>query len=117
MALAPVARALGLTMIVASATNPGDFDAAIETLIGKSRAIIAASSLAVTRRERLLELTNQARIPSWAKPAYDARRRTVLIRPLAGWSARTLGPLVDRILRGAKPADIPSRRQIFSNWS
>jgi putative ABC transport system substrate-binding protein len=109
MALAPVARVLGLTMIVASATNPDDFDAAIETLIRqKAEAIIAASSLAFTRRERLLEFTNQARIPVVGLNQPMTRAGALFsYGPSLAAQFRRSAHLVDRILRGAKPADIP----------
>ena len=76
VALVHVARALGLTLIVVSATNLDDFDAAIEALIRQRvEAVIAASSIAITRRERLLEGTNKPGYPlsdstsTWRKQA------------------------------------------------
>lgn len=63
-ALMPIARAIGLTIIVVNATNPADFETAVDSLIRqKSKAIIAASAIAITRRERLMALTLAAGIP------------------------------------------------------
>jgi putative ABC transport system substrate-binding protein len=108
-ALAPVARTFGLTMIVASATDPAAFDASVNSVIQqRAEAIIAASSIAFTRCERLIELTHPARIPvvglnqpmthagalfSYGPSLADEFRRAALVG--------------DKILRGAKPSDIP----------
>ena len=108
--LAPVAASLGLTIIVADAANPADFDAAVAKLVAERvDAIFSGQSvLATTLRARLIELANQKRLPvvgglpiladagalfTYGASQADRIRRSAL--------------LVDKILKGAKPADLP----------
>lgn len=108
-ALAPIARAFGLTMLVVQATNPADFEAAVESLIRqKAQAIIAASSLAVTRRERLMALTLPARVPvvGLNQPMTHAGALFSYGASLTDQTRRT-AHIVNKVLQGAKPRDIP----------
>lgn len=114
-ALAPIASSLGLSIIVAEAANPGDFDAAVGSLVARRvDAILVTSVLATKLRTRLVELANQKRIPVVAAVAritdagalfsYGASTPDYLRRPAL---------LVDKILKGAKPADLPVEQPIL----
>ena len=107
--LAPIAASLGLTIIVAEATNSGDFDAAVGSLVAtRVDAILVTSVLATNLRARLIELANQKRIPVVAAVA-----RVADAGALFSYGASTPDYLrrsalpVDKILKGAKPADLP----------
>ena len=108
-ALAPVATALGLTIIVGEASNPVEFDPAVARLIGQGVDVIyGTGSLVTNLRGRLIEQANRRRLPvigitlSWVESGalfyYGASQ---------GDQMRRSAQIVDKILKGAKPADIP----------
>ena len=108
-ALAPVALALGLTIIFAEASNPLELDAAMSRLIGqKVDAIYANSSLAFNLRTRLIELANRGHVPVVGVRAsmVEAGALFAYSAPLADQLRRS-AQLVDKILKGAQPSDIP----------
>ena len=110
-AIAPLAASLGLTMTVAEAANPIEFEAAVAKLIADrvdAIIVVGVSTLVGNLRARLFELTNPKRIAvigggqlfadagaicSYSGSFVDRSRRSAL--------------LVDKILKGAKPADLP----------
>jgi putative tryptophan/tyrosine transport system substrate-binding protein len=119
--LAPVASALGLTIAVAEASNPAEFDAAMAKLVAQRvDAIIATSVLAYSLRGRLAELAHRARMPVVVEFAEMAEAGA-----LFSYSAsladqlRRSAHLVDKVLKGAKPADIaveqPTRFELVIN--
>ena len=106
---APVAAALGLTITMAEPANPAEFDGAVAKLVAdRVEAIYAGSVLALNMRARLITLANQRRlpviglIPSMAEAGalfvYSASQADLLRRSAL---------VVDKILKGARPADIP----------
>ena len=104
-ALASPAASLGLTIIVAEAAHPDDFDAAIARLIAErvDAIYLLESALTFNMRSRVMELANQKRVPVinagagsvfyYSASLADRLRRSAL--------------LVDKVLKGAKPADLP----------
>src|SRR5205823_1162403 len=63
-AIAPLVSALGLTLVVADATNPAEFDASVQSLADRRvDAILVANGVAVGRRFEMTAITNRARIP------------------------------------------------------
>jgi putative tryptophan/tyrosine transport system substrate-binding protein len=109
VALAPVASALGLTLIVREASNPVEFDAAVASLMEQRvDAIMAVTSISSNLRERLIELTSRRRVPVVGNLAPVAE-----VGGLLSYSAsipdqlRRSAQLVDKILKGANPADLP----------
>ena len=108
-ALAPVAKALGFDMTVADATNPTQFDASVKSLIEQQvQAIVVANGIAVSRRAQMIELTNSARIPVVGFNAPLAEAGALFsFGPSITDQIRRSAHLVDKLLRGAKPADVP----------
>jgi len=120
-ALAPVATALGLTLVVGEAANPAEFDAAVAKLIGQGVDVLfGVGSLATNLRGRLIELANRQRLPvvgsnlSWVEAGalfnYSASQDD---------NIRRSAQLVDKVLRGTRPADIaveqPTRFELVIN--
>jgi len=108
-ALAPVATMLGLTIVVGEASNPVEFDAAVAKLIGQGvDVILANSAIATNLRGRLFELANRRRVP-----VVGAGAPMVEAGALLSYGAslpdqlRRSAQLVDKVLKGAKPADLP----------
>jgi putative tryptophan/tyrosine transport system substrate-binding protein len=108
-ALARMASALGLTILVADASNPAEFDSAVAKLTGQGVDVLhATSAISANLRERLIELANRKRVPVIGSRAFmvEAGALFAYSAPLADALRRT-AQLVDKILKGAKPADIP----------
>jgi putative ABC transport system substrate-binding protein len=107
-ALAPVALARKLTIVVAEASNPVEFDAAMFKLIGQSvDAIISGPAITANLRERMLELANQKRVPVIGHAAYMAEAGALFAYGASRANQlRRSAQMVDKVLRGAKPADI-----------
>ena len=109
-ALAPVAASLGLKIIVAEAANPVEFDTAVAKLIAERvDAIYGASSpMVLNLRGRLIELANQKHLPVIGSfpPMAEAGALFAYGISLADGLRRS-ALLVDKILKGAKPADLP----------
>ena len=123
-ALTPLTDALHLTLVSAEATNPVEFDAAVAKLIGdRVDAIVigGVSPLASSLRARLIELANQKRVPvvggnvQFAEAGALFSYGTSLADQL-----RRAAMLVDKILKGARPADIPVEQptlfELVVNW-
>jgi putative tryptophan/tyrosine transport system substrate-binding protein len=108
--LAPLAASLGLTFILADAANPAEFDAAVGRLLAQrvEAIVIGGSVLAFNMRGRLVELANQKRIPVVATNTAFAEAGALLTYGASlGDLHRRSALVVDKILKGAKPADIP----------
>jgi len=109
-ALAPLAASLGLTIVLAEASNSLDFDGAVARLISDRVDAIfpAGGALALNLHTRLIELANRGHVP-----VVGVRTAMVEAGALFAYSAsladalRRSAKLVDKILKGAKPADLP----------
>ena len=110
-ALAPVAASLGLTITVAEAANPLDFDAGVGRLVAdRVDAIftVGSSSLIYNLRARLFELVSQKRLPVIANnPIWADDGALFAYGASLDDRLRRSAQLVDKILKGAKPADLP----------
>lgn len=107
--LAPLAASLGLTFSFAAASNSGDFDAAVARLVAdRVDAIFTAGTLVNNMFGRLIDLANRKRIPVIAGFAVfaDAGALFTYGASLADQLRRS-ALLMDKILKGAKPADLP----------
>ena len=110
-ALAPLVTSWGLTTSFAGASNPVEFDAAVGRLVADRVDAIfpeGSASIIFNLRGRLFELANQKRLPviGPSAPWADAGALFSCGSSHAG-RLRRQAQLVDKILKGAKPADIP----------
>jgi putative ABC transport system substrate-binding protein len=104
------ARTLGLQLQVLQASTESDFEAAFATLVHEraSALLVTANALFNNRREKLVALA-----ASHAVPAMYDRREFAASGGLMSFGAsnsdqyRQCGLYVGRILKGAKPADLP----------
>jgi putative tryptophan/tyrosine transport system substrate-binding protein len=108
-ALAPLLAARGMQLVVAGASQPQAFDAAVAQLLRERvEVIMTNSSLSFNLRDRLLELLR-------GKPVAVVGHRRELVESGALFSygarlqeqIRRAAFVVDKILHGAKPGDIP----------
>jgi putative tryptophan/tyrosine transport system substrate-binding protein len=107
------ATALKLKLEILMASSSSDIERAFEALpMGRVDALaVAADAFLINRRERIIALTAERRLPA----IFPAREFAVdggLASYGARWSDmyRILGSYAGRILKGAKPADLPVQR-------
>jgi putative ABC transport system substrate-binding protein len=105
----PAARTLGLEVVMLEIQRAEDIAPAFETLKGRANAVyVVGDPLVVTNRARIHTLTMGARLPT----IYNSRE-SVEVGGLMSYGPnvpdlfRRAGDYVDKILRGAKPADLP----------
>ncbi len=107
-ALTSAATAFGLTIVVGEASNPVEFDQAIARLLAQGvDAILTQTTITTNLRNRLIKQTSRARLP-----VVGHNRNLTEAGALFSYGSsiadqiRRSAQLVDKILRGAKPADI-----------
>ena len=109
-ALTPAAATLRLTLVVESASTPAEFDAALKRLVAaRVDAILPASAVLTSNlRQEMVDSALRARIPLIGHRSYSAvLGGLVSYGPSIDDQLARSAQLVDKILRGAKPADIP----------
>lgn len=104
------AKRLGLTVHYAQARTAAELEAALATMKdGRAEAIVMLpDSLLMQHRGRILEFAARERIPvmsGWAAFAQSGDIMTYGPNLRDSW--RRLAPYVDKILKGARPADLP----------
>jgi putative tryptophan/tyrosine transport system substrate-binding protein len=110
------ARALGMRLQRVAAGGPDTFAAAFTAMAdgGAEALLIMESALLAAHRPPLLALALRHRLPTMASGRHDAEARSLL---RDGADPRDLGRraavFVDKILKGAKPADLPVERPTF----
>ena len=110
-ALAPLVASMGLHFVFAETVNTADFDAAVaRLLVERVEAIFpwGTGTLVFNLRPRLIALANQKHLPVVGHRAElaDAGALFTFGASLADQLRRS-ALLVDKILKGAKPADLP----------
>jgi putative ABC transport system substrate-binding protein len=108
-ALAALSDSLGLEIVFAPVTGLSDLDAAIGLLAErKVDVVLSQSSLLFNLRERLLEQTRRRRLPVIGPRAELAADGSVLSYGSSlAEQIRRSAHLVDKVLKGAKPGEIP----------
>ncbi len=102
------ARALGMQLEPVSIQGPNDFDSAAKAVRGTDGLLFLESPLFTTYRARLAELAARNRLP-----AIYGQREYVEVGGLMSYGThfpdlyRRAAWYVDKILKGAKPADLP----------
>jgi len=102
------ARALGLQLKPVAVRGPEDFDAAFTAVSGADGLINIDTPLFTTHRARFVELASKSRLP-----AIWANRTVVEAGGLMSYGTyipalfRRAAVYVDKVLKGAKPADLP----------
>jgi putative ABC transport system substrate-binding protein len=111
--IAPEARALGVQLQRVEADGPDTFEAAFAAMAqgGADALLIMEGATFARNRQRLLELARLHRLPTMAGGRHFAEAGSLLsygadVRELCQRSA----VLVDKILKGAKPSDLPVER-------
>jgi len=104
------ARANGVQLQILKASNEGGIDAAFATLaqLRAGALVVAADPLFFSRREQLVSLTARQAIPA----IYELREFTevgglISYGPSLTGAFRQVGIYAGKILKGAKPADLP----------
>jgi putative ABC transport system substrate-binding protein len=108
-ALVPLLAARGMQLVMAEATNPQGVDAALDRLLrARAEVVLTNSSLTFNLRDRLAE-----RLASHRVALVGHRAEMVEAGALFSYGAslphqlRASAQVVDRVLKGARPADIP----------
>src|SRR5262245_58149380 len=104
------ARALGARMMILNASSPSEIEAAFATLVGErvGALVVSGENFFLTQRDRLVELA-----ADHSMPTIYAYREFVAAGGLMSYGAsvsdanRRVGVNTGRILKGAKPADLP----------
>ena len=102
------ARTLGVQLEPVSVQGPNDFDTAVKAVHGTDGLLQLESPLFITLRARLAELAARSRLP-----AIYSQREYVEAGGLISYGTnfpdlyRRAALYVDKILKGAKPADLP----------
>ncbi|MGZ3318796.1 MAG: ABC transporter substrate-binding protein, partial [Isosphaeraceae bacterium] len=104
------ARSLGLPLLLLEARGPGDFDGAFAAM-AKERVgalFVVTDPAFIPHRARLAELTTKNRLPSIFTQREDAEAGALMsYGPSLSDIYRRAATYVDKILKGAKPADLP----------
>ena len=109
------ARALGLQLQLVGARGPGKVDNALAAMT-RERAgalVVLPDSMFLAERTRLAELATKNRLPAMYGLRQHAEAGGLMVYSAnVPDSARRAAFFVDRILKGAKPADLPVERPI-----
>jgi putative ABC transport system substrate-binding protein len=104
------ARSLGLQLLLLEARGPDDFEGAF-TAMAKERVgalFVVTDPAFIPHRARLVDLTAKNRLPSIFTQREDAEAGALMsYGPSLSDIYRRAATYVDKILKGAKPADLP----------
>lgn len=107
---AHAARALGLAMHLVAVSSPDGLSAAFES-VAKARASALTSigdGMLLGSSRRIAEFSANARLPAvFPEREFAEAGGLMAYGPDIGWNFRRAAWYVDRILKGAKPAELP----------
>ena len=107
------ARALGLKLQVFEARNPKEFDTVVAALAKQRPGAFTAvtSAMFASQADKLVEIATKSRIPAifWQRAIAEAGGLMSYGANFPDLFRRT-AQLVDKVLKGAKPADLPVER-------
>ena len=104
------ARSLGLQLLLVDARGPGDFDGAFAAMARErvGALFVVTDPVFVPHRARLVGLAAKSRLPSIFTQRADVEAGGLMsYGPNFADMYRRAATYVDKILRGAKPADLP----------
>jgi putative ABC transport system substrate-binding protein len=104
------ARAKGMQLGILKASSESEIDAAFASLAQRHAGalIVAADPLFFIRREQLVALASRDAVPAaYAWREFVAAGGLISYGPSAAGTYRQVGIYVGKILKGAKPADLP----------
>jgi putative ABC transport system substrate-binding protein len=108
--LEAASRKLDLALEVADITHPEDFDSAFTAMVGKrvTGLLVVVGPLTYQLRERIGQAALQHRLPSICNAKQFAEAGLLMsYGPNLPDLYRQAASYVDRILRGARPAELP----------
>ena len=106
-AMSARAKTLGLQLDRIDVTGEGDLDGAITSAKGGAL-VVVGDPMFLRERARIIELTLRSRVPSvFGGREYVANGGLMSYLSPGPWHWRSAASFVDKILKGAKPADIP----------
>ena len=103
-------RAIGQSLVVAKASNDAELDAAFTSLVQQrvGAVLVAADPYFDTRRDRIIAFAAQNRLPAMYQfREFAVAGGLVSYGPNITDAYRQAGIYTGRLLRGAKPADLP----------
>ena len=101
------ARTLGLRLDRIDVAVEGELDGAIARAKGGAL-VVVTDPMFFRHRVRIIELTLRSQVPSsFGGREYVAAGGLMSYLSTNAWHWRSTAPFVDKILKGAKPADIP----------
>ena len=105
-----VARTLGLQLISLDARDPDELDAALQAIPGSgaSAVLIGGDALIYSNMTKVAQAVRKAKLPAIC-PYSDYQASGVLMSYGANTTemGRRMAVCVDKLLKGAKPADLP----------
>ena len=107
------ARPLGLQLEVLEVRGPDDIESAFNAAKGKraNALLVPSSSVLAAHRKRINDLAAQNRLPAICfNPVWAADGCLIAYGPNASEFRRRAATYVDKILKGAKPGDLPIER-------
>jgi putative ABC transport system substrate-binding protein len=101
------ARKFGMTVAAVNIHQPDDFESAFERMRGDA-AILLLDPMFVPVRKRIAELTIEHHLPLMSSDRMYAEAGALMTHGIIWFEIlRATVPFIDRILRGAKPGDLP----------
>jgi putative ABC transport system substrate-binding protein len=107
------ARSLGLALRLVAVRSPDDFDAAFEALANArpSAVITIGHGMLLGYRKRIVDFALENRLPGvFPEREFADDGGLMAYGPDIGSNYRRVASFVDKILKGAKPADLPIER-------